>query len=112
MLLCIYITSFYIQFESVDAGRGVVADVAGLATEPFGIDDEDDDIHVTQGHGPPNFLAKRERNFNAGPNFIPNVLVKCSSVSSGKQVPSILCSRKFCGSHIIQESRVTNIKRK
>lgn len=38
-----------------------------------------------------------DRSFKAGPNFIPRMLIKCSSVSIIKPSPSMLCSRKFCG---------------
>lgn len=43
----------------------------------------------------PNFFANIDRNFNAGPNFIFIVVVKCSSVNNGNPEPSILWSRKF-----------------
>lgn len=55
----------------------------------------DDNEHDTHGHGPPNLFASTERNFSAGPNFIPNEFIRWSSVSNGNPEPSIRCSRKF-----------------
>lgn len=52
--------------------------------------------HETHGHGPPNFFAKIDLSFKAGPNFKPNEFVKCSSVNIGSPEPSICWSRKFC----------------
>lgn len=37
-----------------------------------------------------------DRSFNAGPSFMPRMLIKCSSVSIIRPSPSMLCSRKFC----------------
>lgn len=34
--------------------------------------------------------------FSAGPNFMPKVVVRWSSVRSGNEEPSMRCSRKFC----------------
>jgi hypothetical protein len=51
--------------------------------------------HDTHGHGPPSFLASTDLSLSAGPSFSPNELVKCSSVSWGRPVPSMDCSRKF-----------------
>lgn len=82
--------------------------LAGLGLLPFGldahiaivallfVDGEFEFVHDTQGHGPPNRFNKTERNFSAGPNFIFNECIKWSSVSNGKPVPSMHCSRKFC----------------
>lgn len=33
-------------------------------------------VHDKQVHGPPNNLAKTERNFRAGPNFIPSEFIR------------------------------------
>jgi hypothetical protein len=36
------------------------------------------------------------RSLSAGPNFMPMVVVRWSSVRSGNEEPSMRCSRKFC----------------
>lgn len=43
--------------------------------------DVDNDVapvveHDTHGHGPPSFFNKTERNFSAGPSFMPNECIK------------------------------------
>lgn len=53
-------------------------------------------LHETQLHGSLRRFRSFDRSFNAGPNFIPKMLIKCSSVSIIKPSPSMLCSRKFC----------------
>lgn len=42
----------------------------------------------------PSFLAIVDRNLRIGPNFIPIPFMRCSSVRSGRDDPSIACSRK------------------
>lgn len=39
---------------------------------------------------------KVARSLRAGPNFMPMVTVRWSSVRSGNDEPSMRCSRKFC----------------
>lgn len=47
-------------------------------------------------HGSLKRFSRFERSFNAGPNFIPRILIKCSSVNIIRPSPSMLWSRKFC----------------
>jgi hypothetical protein len=48
------------------------------------------------------------RSLSAGPNFIPMVVVRWSSVRSGNDEPSMRCSRKFCKTD--KESPVIELK--
>lgn len=47
-------------------------------------------------HGSLRRFRRFKRSFSAGPNFMPRMLIKCSSVSIMSPSPSMLCSRKFC----------------
>lgn len=47
-------------------------------------------------HGSLSRFRRFKRSFSAGPNFMPRMLIKCSSVSIMSPSPSMLCSRKFC----------------
>lgn len=54
------------------------------------------ELHDEQLHGSLRRFSNFDRNFRAGPSFMPKMLIKCSSVSICKPSPSMLCSRKFC----------------
>lgn len=54
------------------------------------------ELHDAQLQGSLRRFNNFERNLSAGPSFIPNILIKCSSVSICKPSPSMLWSRKFC----------------
>lgn len=54
------------------------------------------ELHDVQLQGSLRCFNSFERNFSAGPSFIPRILIKCSSVSNCSPSPSMLCSRKFC----------------
>lgn len=85
--------------ESALLDRGIVI-LLKLFRNPFESFSSFDVMPRQPGHFPSHGSLRRFnrffRSFNAGPNFIPRILIRCSSVNIMSPSPSILCSRKFC----------------